>query len=261
MPRSPMTAISHRFTRPAEPFAVTARDGVRLVGTRLGDADPAVVFVHGFMGWHRKPRIGLFLEELARWFTVAAFDLRGHGRSGGHCTFGDAEILDVEAVVEDTRARGHARVATIGASMGGIAVIRHAALLGGVDAVVSVSVPARWEGHGSQAVRRMQWFTTSWQGRQLCRMAGVRVGTSWNDPEAPEDVIGKIGPTPVVIVHGRDDHYFDDDEAWRLYRRANQPKRLLLASRFGHAEDGFTPRFAERVARLLYETWAVEWPE
>ena len=90
--------------------------------------------------------------------------------------------------------------------------------------------------------------------------AGVRLAASWNDPEAPEDVIGKIAPVPVVIVHGRDDHYFDDDEAWRLYRRANEPKRLLLASRFGHAEDGFTPQFAERVARILYQTWTLDWP-
>src|SRR5438105_12557632 len=256
-----MTAISHRFAQPSEATTITTRDGVRLAGSRLGRSDPAVVFCHGFMGWHRKPRVGLFVEELSRWFTVSAFDLRGHGRSGGLCTFGDAEVLDVEATVEDARARGHSRVATIGASMGGIGVIRHAALMGGVDLVTAISVPARWEGHGSQAVKRMQWFTTSWQGRQLCRVAGVRLATTWNDPEAPEDVIGKIAPVPVVIVHGRDDHYFDEDEAWRLYRRAGEPKRLLLASRFGHAEDGFTAGFAERIARIVYQAWALEWPE
>ena len=70
-------------------------------------------------------------------------------------------------------------------------------------------------------------------------------------------------PSPVaslVVVHGRDDHYFDEDEAWRLYRRAGEPKRLLLASRFGHAEDGFTPVFADRLGRLLYQTWGLDWP-
>jgi pimeloyl-ACP methyl ester carboxylesterase len=256
-----MMTKSHRFAGAAEPFTVTTSDGVRLVGSRIGRADPAVVFCHGFMGWHRKPRVGMFVEDLARWFTVSAFDLRGHGRSGGLCTFGDSEIHDVDAVVRDARERGHSTVATIGASMGGIAVIRHAALLGGVDAVVGISVPARWEGHASGAVKRMQWFTTTWQGRQLCRAAGVRVGAWWNDPQAPEDVIAKIAPVPVVIVHGRDDHYFDEDEAWRLYRRAGEPKRLLLASPFGHAEDGFTPGFAERIARVLYQGWELEWPE
>ena len=261
MPRSPVTAISSQFSSWAELLAVTTSDGVRLVGTRLGRADPAIVFCHGFMGWHRKPSVARLVEALAAWFTVSAFDLRGHGRSGGLCTFGDSEIMDVDAVVDEARSRGHSLVATVGASMGGIAAIRHAALMDGVDAVVSISVPARWEGHRSPAVRRMQWFTTTWQGRQLCRAAGVRIAMSWNDPEAPEDVIGKIAPTPMVIVHGRDDHYFDEDEAWRLYRRAGAPKRLLLASRFGHAEDGFTPAFAERLARVLYREWGLEWPE
>jgi pimeloyl-ACP methyl ester carboxylesterase len=256
-----MTARSHRFAGRVEPLSITTTDGVRLAGARLGDADPAVVFCHGFMGWHRKPRVGLLVETLARWFTVYACDLRGHGRSGGACTFGDREILDVDAVVAEARAGGHSMVATVGASMGGIAVLRHAALMGGVDAVVGISVPARWEGHGSTAVRRMQWITTTPRGRRLSRALGVRLSADWNDPEAPEDVVHKIAPTPLVVVHGHDDHYFDDEEAWRLYRRAGEPKRLLLASRFGHAEDGFTPEFAERLARVLRQTLGVPWHE
>jgi uncharacterized protein len=250
---------SHRFSMPVERLALTASDGVPLVGVQLGFADPSIVFCHGFMGWHRKPRVGRFIELLSRWFSVYAFDLRGHGRSGGVCTFGDKEILDVEAVLDLARLDGHSKVATLGASMGGIAVIRHSALLGGADAVVSVSTPARWEGHRSEAIRRMEWFTTSPNGRRLSRAAGVRLTDEWHEPEAPEDVVEKIAPTPVIVVHGRDDHYFEEEEAWRLYRRAAQPKRLLLATRFGHGEDGFTPAFAERLARLLYQTWGLEW--
>jgi alpha-beta hydrolase superfamily lysophospholipase len=236
-------------------------DGVRLVGARLGRAEPAVCFFHGFLGHYRKPRIGRFLEEVARWFTVYAVDLRGHGRSEGLCTFGDAEYLDVAAVLAEARDDGHDRVATVGASMGGIAVIRHAALSGGMDLVASISVPARWNGHRSTAVRRMTWLTGSPYGRRLCRAAGVRITDTWNDPEAPEDVVAKIAPTPLIVVHGLDDHYFDEEEAWRLYRRAGQPKRLLLASRFGHAEDGFTPSFAERLSRMIYQEWRLPWPE
>ena len=260
MPRSPLTLRSHRFTAPVERLAITTSDGVPLVGARMGTADPALLFFHGFMGWHRKPRVGAFTELLARWFTVYAVDLRGHGRSGGVCTFGDKEILDVQAVLDLARQEGHTRVATVGASMGGIAVIRHGALLGGTDAVVGVSVPARWEGHGSDSIRRMEWLTTSRGGRRLARAAGVRLTDEWNEPQAPEDVVEKIAPVPLIVVHGRDDHFFDDEEAWRLYRRAGQPKRLLLASRFGHGEDGFTPEFAERLGRLLYQTWEMPWP-
>ena len=48
----------------------------------------------------------------------------------------------------------------------------------------------------------------------------------------------------------------NEEQAWALYRAANQPKRLLLASRFGHAEDGFTPTFAERIASAVLELTA-----
>src|SRR5437667_5814661 len=127
------------FAEPAEPFAVTTKDGVRLSGTRIGSAEPAVVLCHGFTGWHRKPRPARFAEALSKRLTVYGFDFRGHGASGGHTTFGDLEVNDIAAVVSLARDDGHDRVATMGASLGGIAVIRHAALVGGTDAAIAVS--------------------------------------------------------------------------------------------------------------------------
>jgi pimeloyl-ACP methyl ester carboxylesterase len=226
---------------------VTTEDGVRLAGSRVGTAGPAVVFCHGFLGWHRKERIVRFVERLAARFRVYAFDLRGHGRSQGLCTFGDREYLDVEAVVRLARGETGGPVVTVGGSMGGIAVLRHAAFLNEVAAVVTVSTPARWDGHRSRAVRQMRWLTSTEGGRRTARLLGVRLARGWDWPEDPEDLVGKIAPTPVVVVHGRDDHFFDVEEAWRLYRRAGEPKRLLLGVPFGHAEDGFTPAFADLV--------------
>ncbi|MBI4261119.1 MAG: alpha/beta fold hydrolase [Actinobacteria bacterium] len=254
-----LRAWSHRFGVPVGPLAVTTSDGVRLVGARLGTGDTAVVLCHGFMGWHRKPRVARLAEMLGERFTVYAFDLRGHGESSGRCSFGGREIDDVAAVVSLARADGHGRVVTVGASMGGIAVIRHAALIGGVDAVVAVSTPARWVGHGTEAVRRMTRLTSTRWGRGLMRTVGVRLSRLWEEPESPEDVVAKIAPIPLVIVHGRDDHYFDEGEAWRLYRRAGEPKRLLLASRFGHGEDGFTREFADRLSREIESMRETAW--
>ncbi len=253
-------ALSREFTGPAHRFTVTTADGVSLSGTRIGSNEPAVVLCHGFSGWHRKPRPARFADALARRFTVYGFDFRGHGESEGVTTFGALETQDVAAVVAMAREEGHDRVASIGGSMGGIAVVRHAALMGGVDAVVSISTPARWDGHRSAAVRRMTWLTSSPRGRRLMLAAGVRLPERWDRPESPEDLVGKIAPVPLLIVHGRDDHFFDEEEAWRLYRRAGSPKRLLLARPFGHGEDGYTEELAERVAGFLYRAWELPWP-
>jgi pimeloyl-ACP methyl ester carboxylesterase len=250
----PVTRFRSRpYSLPSQAFEVTTADGLRLRGDRLGTGDVAVVFCHGFLGWRSKARLVRFQESLARWFTVYAFDLRGQGQSEGLSAFGAKEHLDVDAVVRRARGDGVTTVVTLGGSMGGIAVIRHAALLGGVDAVVAVSTPALWDGHRSSAVRRLAWLTASRFGRSSLRFAGVRVIPAFNRVEAPADLVGKISPIPLLIVHGRDDHFFDEEEAWLLYRRAGPPKRLLMAGRFGHAEDGYTPAFAERVTQTVRE--------
>jgi pimeloyl-ACP methyl ester carboxylesterase len=229
------------------PFEATTADGVRLVGHRSGTGPDALVFCHGFTGHHRKPRLVVVQEALAERFSVYAFDFRGHGGSDGRSAMGAIEHLDVDAVVRVARDDGARRVVTFGASMGGIAVVRHAALAGGVDAVVAVSTPARWGGHRSDAVRRAQWLTATRTGRATLRRVGVRVVPEWIRAEAPLDVVDRIAPIPLLLVHGRNDHFFDEEEAWALYRRAGTPKRLLLGSRFGHAEDGFTAAFGALV--------------
>lgn len=246
------TLLSRRY-RTSTPFTVETEDAVRLVGSRVGSGGPAVVFCHGFLGWHRKERIVRFVEHLARGFRVYAFDLRGHGRSGGVSTFGDREYLDVDAVVRLARRETEGPVVTMGGSMGGIAVLRQAAFRDDVTAVVTVSTPARWDGHRSPAVRQLRWLSATPSGRRVARAMGVRVSPSWEWPEDPEAIVDRVAPTPLIIVHGRDDHFFDVEEAWRLYRRAGEPKRLLLGAAFGHGEDGFTPSFAHMVARLVHQ--------
>jgi pimeloyl-ACP methyl ester carboxylesterase len=260
-------ALSHRWRVPAHVFAVLTSDDVQIVGTRLGpnDADrPAVVLVHGLMGWHAKPRFAVFAEHLTEWFTVYAFDMRGHGGSGGVSDYGGAEIHDIDAVVALARREGHTKVVTIGTSQGGIAVLRHAGLLGGVDSVVGISSLAYWDWRGGAdplARRQLDARIGSRSGRAALRAWGVRLPENWDEPESPEEVVGKIAPTPVAIIHGIDDHLFAPDHARRLYEAAGEPKRLLLGDRFGHAEDGLTPAFERRLARTVFEMLELPWSE
>ena len=258
---------SHHWHVPARPFTVHTEDGVRIEGTRLGPPGTdrtALIFAHGLMGWHRKPRFAVFAEQLSEWFTVYALDMRGHGESGGTCDFGGAEIYDIDAVLQLVRRVGHQRVITVGTSMGGIATIRHAGLLGGSDEVVAISSLAHWDWHDGahpKAKRAFQARVGTVPGRAALRAWGVRLPEEWEEPESPESVIGKIGPTPVVIVHGADDQLFCEDHAHRLYDAANEPKRLLIGQGFGHAEDGLTPAFARRLAGMMHEELDLPWSE
>lgn len=211
------------------------------------------------MGWHRKPKIARFGAHLSARYTVYLPDLRGHGDSGGVCSYGVEEIEDVQAVVRLARSEGHERVATAGVSMGAISVVRHAGLVGGVDAVAAISCLAQWGPHDDTPVRAAAWrrlrgFTETPKGRAMMATYGVRLPASWAEAEPPEDVVHKIAPTPILLVHGRDDHLFPPSQALRLFERAQEPKRLILAEPFGHAEDGLTPVLA-RIVREFDQRW------
>lgn len=248
-----MRGTSDVFGVPHAHFWCDTDDGIRLAGTFLGDreAPTAVVLVHGFLGFRTKESSRLVAETLSRRFGVFAFDLRGHGQSGGSCSGGMLEPLDVSAVVRHARSRGYGRVVTVGWSLGGIAVIAAAARAHDVDGVVAISAPATPHLADSAPVRRASWLFMSPVGRRLAeRVLGTRINLDFGElanAEPPADVVERIAPAPILIVHGRDDHFFPPAEAEMLYERAGEPKRLILLDRFGHAEDGFTPAFCERL--------------
>ena len=116
---------------------------------------------------------------------MVTFDSRGHGRSGGLSTLGDKEIDDLDVAVRYARELGYRRVATIGFSMGGSVVLRHAALRGGVDAVVSVSGPGRWYYRGTVAMRRVHLAAERRLGRAFTRrVLNTRVSPEgWPTPD------------------------------------------------------------------------------
>ena len=94
-------------------------------GAREGTA---VVLAHGFTGAADRPALLRAAAVFAQRAAVITFSFRGHGRSGGRSTVGDREVLDLAAAVAWARSLGHRRVVTVGFSMGGSVVLRHAAL-------------------------------------------------------------------------------------------------------------------------------------
>jgi pimeloyl-ACP methyl ester carboxylesterase len=250
--------ILDRFT--AARLTLQTGDGERLAAVHLDgpDADRSlgVVVAHGFTGSLAKPALRAVVEALAEHGGVVAFDFRGHGGSSGVSTLGDREILDLEAAAAYARDLGYHRVITCGWSMGGSVVLRHAALVGGVDAVVSVSAVSRWFYKGTKPMRRLHWAVGTRVGRALARrMTGTRISAAgWDSaelPESPTEVAGRISPIPLLVVHGDRDHYFPLEHPQAIFDAAREPKELWLIDGFGHAESGATPEILDRIGRHL----------
>ncbi|MDQ1521761.1 MAG: hypothetical protein QOI55_2834, partial [Actinomycetota bacterium] len=226
------------------PLHVTTRDGVELSALRYGppDAEIAVAFGHGFTGSQRNPKV----IDLARRVAGAGIafytaDFRGHGASGGVSTLGEREVDDIDAVVTLAR-RDHNRVVSVGASMGGFIALRHAALGGGIDAVIAISSPATADRPKLVRARLLEHFATTERGRRLLHRYGTRVGAVVPIAMAPVD-LAAIAPVPVAIVHGRRDHYVPVLDAHALYDRLAEPRRLVVLPNFGHGEAGFDAAF------------------
>ena len=237
---------------------LTTQDGERIAVDTLPGPDPdrplGVVVAHGFTGSLDKPGVRAVAAALTRHAGVVVFDFRGHGRSSGHSTLGDKEVLDLDAAVAHARDLGYRDVVTCGWSMGGSVVLRHAALSGGVDAVVSVSAVSRWFYRDTAPMRRVHWAVETRAGRWIARRAfNTRISPhGWpNVPESPVEVIGRIAPIPVLLVHGDSDHYFPVEHPEALYAAAREPKELWLLEGFGHAETAATPELLDRIGRHL----------
>lgn len=244
------------FSAPVTDVTLTTRDGVELAASLLGgDHDPAVVVAHGFGAHRRKAAYVRVAEALAGDQAVLSVDLRGHGESRGRSTFGDREMLDLRACAGWLRARGHGWVAAVGTSMGGAAALRCAASRGTAtfDAVCAISAPAEFVSNGSPPVRALSTTVTSTTWRVLVERAfRVRVARGWSDPTAAVELAQQLTSTPLLLVHGVDDHFFPADHAERLRAAAGAHAVVWLEPPgFGHAEDGLSPEFVQRLAAAV----------
>src|SRR3954447_14130193 len=158
-------------------------DGLHLPA-RWWHADHAravVVLVHGFTASKDDPAVGAVAERMqAAGYDVISYDARGHGASAGLSTLGDMERHDVAAAVDAVRE--HALpIIVVGASMGAIAVLRHAAECNGLTGVVTVSSPARWQVPRTWRSILAVALTQTRAGRAVtARRLGARVSPKWS---------------------------------------------------------------------------------
>ncbi|MEU5701229.1 alpha/beta hydrolase [Streptomyces aurantiacus] len=265
--------VRRRFLRSVDGVTIDAayqpRTGTSDASGPSGDL--VIVVAHGFTGDLERPHVRRAATAFAQYAAVVTFSFRGHGASGGRSTVGDREVLDLAAAVRWAREFGHTRVATVGFSMGGSVVLRHAALQEGgqeggqqeggqeehegrtgarLAAVVSVSAPARWYYRGTAPMRRLHWLVTRPVGRAVGRY-GLRTRIhhrEWDPvPSSPVESVPLIAPTPLLIVHGDRDGYFPVDHPRMLAAASGGHAELWLERGMGHAENAADDELLARI--------------
>lgn len=243
-----------------EKLVLRTTDGEVLTGVHVPGGAPedpfalGVVVAHGFTGHSETPGVLAVIQGLTPYAGLVVPELRGHGRSTGVSTLGDREVHDVEAAVRAARAYGYRAVVSMGWSMGASAVIRHAAQMGGVDAVVSVSATSRWFVRDTRPMRRVHRLVETRSGRLVTRwVLGTRVSPRpWEViPEPPVAVVGRIAPTPLLLVHGDSDAYFTLEHPRALFEAAGEPRELWEVAGYGHAEAAADSALLSRLGSHL----------
>lgn len=254
------------FGRPELVARIRTPDGVALRGSYLAVPDSstssevAVLLAHGFMANRRKPAYAQLAETLAERFPVLSVDLRGHGGSGGRSTLGDREALDVEAATAWLHRVGHPRVVAVGASMGATSVL-HAASRGlDLLGLVTISAPGIFrDPPHARALAQLHGVWHSPAKRRALRVGfGVRLDgpEAWSYPPHPQRMAEAI-TAPLLVIHGDDDGYFPVEDADLIAGAARGPAVVWHEpTGFGHAEDGFTPRFAARLGEAIAQAVA-----
>ena len=256
--------LAPRYRPPATHLSLLSADGTRLHAVRLPGPDApttasgskpgagppcSFVLVHGLANSSRTPGIYAFAHLLAASAPVVVLDLRGHGASGGQCSFCVQEPADVAAAVAAAReAVPELPVVTIGTSLGGSSVLLSAGEFGGVAGTVGIS-PAGWSGADDRpgSARAQQVARSPLARAGLRLMTGTRLpGTCGAVPYA-EPVVARIAPAFTLVVHDREDHYLGPEHAEAIEQWARPPVERWEVPGRGHGTSLLDQSLAERI--------------
>ncbi len=224
-----------------EDIAFSSTDGLTLRGWLVppGSAGgPTVIFVHGLRG-NRSSLLALAAPLVARGYGALLYDARNHGESEGTVTtLGYAEVADVEGAVaylQDRPDVGDAPLALVGHSMGAAAVLRAAARLPQVDAVVAISAFTSLEDNVAEGVRILTGLPPFPFAPLIIAFGEQEAGLQLSDLR-PIDDLAAIAPRPVMFIHGQADPLVPPRNSEQLYAAASQPKVLYLVPGGQHGD-------------------------
>ena len=220
-PALPYTFSPFEVGLDAEDVRFSAVDGVPLVGWYLDapDSDTVVVCCHGHRG-NKADMLGIGPGLHRAGYSVLLFDFRGNGESGdGPQSLAHHEQLDLTAALDWVgERRPGARIVVVAFSMGAATAILTAADDPRIEALVLDSPFATMSDVVGAAIRRYRL-----PSGQLVPAADLvnrwRYGYGFAQVR-PLDVVDRIAPRPVLLLHGTADRVIPHSHAQQLAEAA-----------------------------------------
>ena len=221
-----------------EKVTVAGSKGATLAGRFFkGETTRTIVLLHGYGGNQDEMLpVADALHEAG--YSVFTYDQRGSGDSTGEVTFGAREQDDLISAVDYLVSRSDVdgeQLGALGFSMGGATTLLTAAREPRLKAVVADSAWSdvrHWlrPSVGDSFLHPRDRFTAL-----SLKLAELRTGIDLDDLR-PAEVIDRISPRPILLVHGGGDTVIPAAEAKRNFAAAREPKKLVLVPGAGHGE-------------------------
>jgi alpha-beta hydrolase superfamily lysophospholipase len=240
-------------SEPGEPLELLTADGVRLHGYLVrarGRSHGAALLLHGF-GDDGASFARVAQAFAAAGYDAAAWDARGHGSSGGRCSYGTREYRDVSTVLDAIARRGAdaSRALLVGFSMGAAVALRAARFEPRVRAVVAV---APWSSL-DEVIRRTAWAAPRRALDGVIRAAERTADFRVAEVRPIDDA--RMLPVPLLAIAGTADPLAPPPDVAAIVRAAGARARLVEVRGAGHLAllDCSCPTCNQALAELLAE--------
>ena len=192
----------------AEDVRVESATGAKLAGRFFpGRMKATVILLHGY-GGSQEEMLPVASTLHKAGYSVFTYDQRGCGRSDGEVTFGAREQDDLLAVVDHVSSRPDVdaeRLGAFGFSMGGATLILAAAREPRIKALVADSAWSEARNWLRPSVKASFLHPRDHFSALSLKLAERRSGIDLGSIR-PVDVISRLSPRPVLLVHaGADD--------------------------------------------------------
>jgi uncharacterized protein len=239
----------------AQDVSVRSTDGVDLEGRFFQGRSRATVIVsHGYGG--AQDEVLPIVRTLARaGLSVFTYDLRGCGATGGRVTFGAYEQRDLVSIVDYLASRADVdaeRIGALGFSMAAAATIMAAA---GDPRIKVVVDDSGW----CDVYHWLRPSFRTWAGNPRhqfsplsLKLVEFRTGIKLRALR-PVDVVGRLQPRPLLVIHGADDDVVPPGDSKENYRAAGEPKELWIVPNAVHGDTVAPggPTSSDRVGDFL----------
>lgn len=232
---------------PVEDIWITAPDGSKLHALYLpAQTAPraSLLFLHG-NAENLSSHVHAVSWLPAQGFSVLAVDYRGFGRSQGSASVG--AMHEDAAVALAWLAARDAQVPLIvfGQSLGGSIALRLVAESPLRPRVVGVIADSAFSSYRGLAREKLAALWLTWPLQ-------VPMSMLISDKHSAIDIVDRISPIPLLLIHGERDAVVNAQHSARLYEAAAEPKALWLIPDAAHIAATRREPVRERLIEYLH---------